>query len=327
MWKLSLVICSFFFLYSCLDEPDASAILPSENTSTHPREYKPYLSVNKLLLAKNIGSKDLNILQDLRRDFLPVMRVGKNTGNKELENYTYFFSAEYEKLILYYYKNKYQIDKSYALVNSVNYALHNRNFYAYKTLSMAFIHQAIEQGDERFDDLNLFAPFSFPSNSLKYADEKRTTNNEKGGVSLKYKLNTDAAIYRLRGKLPWPVDNGTVITFFGEKPHPFIHKIKILNNGIAIKSKAGSVARCVFDGQVSKIISIPGANSAVLVAHDDYFSLYSNLKTVFVQTGDKVKGRQKIGEVYSEKNSSVLQFQLWYKDMKLNPAQWLVRKD
>lgn len=131
-----------------------------------------------------------------------------------------------------------------------------------------------------------------------------------------------------KGKLPWPVLKGVVYSSFGEHDHPVLKGIKTRNDGIDIVTNSGSNARAIFDGEVRSIISVPGtANFAVLIKHGQFFSLYSNLETVFVKPGEKVKVKQDIGKISedSEDKTTKLQFQIWKSTSKLNPVNWLAR--
>ncbi len=131
-----------------------------------------------------------------------------------------------------------------------------------------------------------------------------------------------------KGKLPWPVEKGNITSSFGEHPHPELKGIVVKNNGIDIRSAANSQARAVFDGEVSGVITIPGANSAVIIRHGEYLSVYSNLESVFVKKGDKVTTRQKIGNVYTDtaENLTELHLEIWKGTVKLDPSGWLVRR-
>ncbi|HMT30498.1 MAG TPA: M23 family metallopeptidase, partial [Bacteroidia bacterium] len=94
-----------------------------------------------------------------------------------------------------------------------------------------------------------------------------------------------------------------------------------------IQSAPNSQARSVFDGEVTGVITIPGANSAVIIRHGEYLSVYSNLESVFVKKGDKVTTRQKIGKVYSDTEESIteIHLEIWKGTIKLDPAGWLAR--
>ena len=127
-----------------------------------------------------------------------------------------------------------------------------------------------------------------------------------------------------RNRLPWPVASGVVISTYGEHEHPVLKGIKIKNNGIDIKTKNNADSRAVFDGEVTGVISIPGAGKAVIVRHGEYLSVYSNLSSTNVGKGDKVKARQSIGVVGSgDSGSGEIHFEIWKGQTLQNPQVWL----
>ncbi|HEX5002111.1 MAG TPA: peptidoglycan DD-metalloendopeptidase family protein [Bacteroidia bacterium] len=128
-----------------------------------------------------------------------------------------------------------------------------------------------------------------------------------------------------KGKLPWPVEKGTISSDFGEHPHPELKGIVVKNNGVDIRSVKGSQVRSIFDGEVTGVINIPGANSAVIVRHGEYLSVYSNLAAVYVKKGDKVKTREQIGKVFTDPDddTSELHLEIWKGTTKLDPGSWL----
>lgn len=128
-----------------------------------------------------------------------------------------------------------------------------------------------------------------------------------------------------KGRLPWPTATGKVTEHFGRHKHPTLEYVEVESNGVAIATTKGSKARAIFDGTVSKIVLIPGRNTAVLIKHGNYYTVYDNLVSVSVQAGQQVKAKQEIGTIYTdpETNSTVLQLQIWKELEKLDPEQWL----
>ncbi|MBE9469208.1 MAG: peptidoglycan DD-metalloendopeptidase family protein [Bacteroidetes bacterium] len=129
--------------------------------------------------------------------------------------------------------------------------------------------------------------------------------------------------------LPWPTQRGIVTSYFGEHKHPFLKGIVIRNNGIDITTTKGSVVRSIFEGEVSRVFSIKGANITVIVRHGNFLTVYSNLKEVIVKAGDKLKSKQAIGVAFTDTdndNKTVLKFQIWKENKKLNPITWLAHK-
>ncbi len=132
-----------------------------------------------------------------------------------------------------------------------------------------------------------------------------------------------------KGKLPWPVVKGIVSERFGVHPHPLIPNIDINNNGIDITTSTGSLARAVFDGEVKAIVNMPGSGQFILVRHGEFLTIYSNLKDVYVKVGDKVKTKDNIGSIVfdGEDSKTVLHFEIWKGQIKMDPETWLFRNN
>ena len=130
-----------------------------------------------------------------------------------------------------------------------------------------------------------------------------------------------------RGKLPWPTVKGIVASGFGEHDHPVLKGIKTKNNGLDIATESGGEARSIFDGKVTAVISVPGADKAVIIRHGDFLSVYSNLEQTYVSKGDKVTTKQKVGKIATDQSDSKteLHFELWQGKSLLNPMSWLAR--
>lgn len=128
-----------------------------------------------------------------------------------------------------------------------------------------------------------------------------------------------------RGRLPWPTRQGIITGTFGEQWHPFIKGVKIQNNGIDITSLNGELVRCVFNGEVSRIFRIKGAEYTVIVKHGSYYTVYHNLNNIIVSVGDKVKTKSTLGYVSKGKEGedSIIHFEVWKGLNKLNPEEWI----
>lgn len=129
-----------------------------------------------------------------------------------------------------------------------------------------------------------------------------------------------------KGKLPWPVRQGVVTERFGVHNHPVYKNLKLPDNpGIGFTTAKGADVFCVFDGEVRKIIVMPGYNQCVLVQHGEYFTLYCKLSKVSVRSGQKVATGEKLGTLETDGNASSLHFQVWKGTDKLDPERWLRR--
>lgn len=131
-----------------------------------------------------------------------------------------------------------------------------------------------------------------------------------------------------RGKLPMPISGPYIITSrYGQYAVEGLRNVKLDNKGIDIQGKPGAQARAIFDGKVAAVFQLNGLFN-VLIRHGDYISVYCNLSSASVKSGDTVKTRQSIGQVFSDgtdNGRTVLHFQLRREKEKLNPEPWLKR--
>lgn len=125
-----------------------------------------------------------------------------------------------------------------------------------------------------------------------------------------------------RGQLPWPVQ-GSIVKRFGRQPHPTVKGIEISNNGIDIKITSQTSVKVVAQGMVVSTHFVPGYRNMVLVRHGDYYTVYSNLESVTVSSGDKLNAQQTIGQISA--NSGDLHFEVWRQKERLNPERWIAK--
>ena len=129
------------------------------------------------------------------------------------------------------------------------------------------------------------------------------------------------------GKLSWPVQSGFISNRFGEHPHPVIKTVKIKNDGIDIQTSKSSRVFAVYSGKVSTVAFIPGMNNVIIINHGDYYTLYAKLKNLKVEKGDIIKEGQVIAELITNSDGiTLLQFQIWKNNIKLNPEKWIIKK-
>ncbi len=127
-----------------------------------------------------------------------------------------------------------------------------------------------------------------------------------------------------KGKLPYPA-TGEIVRTFGKQK--VLDKVTAVNNGIDIKTSENADVKAVFGGTVSIVSGISGLGNVVLIQHGTYYSVYSNLSTVFVKKGEAVSTRQTIGRagLNTVTNQSEVHFEIWLERTQLNPATWLGR--
>ena len=131
-----------------------------------------------------------------------------------------------------------------------------------------------------------------------------------------------------KGKLPWPVERGIITGKYGVHPHPVLKQITIDNDGVDISTIKGAEARALFDGEVTKIVAILGANYTVILRHGNFLTVYQNLVDLRVKQGDIVSLKQVLGTVYTdnETNNTLLHMQIWKERSIQNPEEWISRK-
>ena len=131
-----------------------------------------------------------------------------------------------------------------------------------------------------------------------------------------------------RGRLPMPISGAYIITsHYGEYAVAGLRNVKLDNKGMDIQGKPGAQARAIFNGKVAAVFQLNGLFN-VLIRHGSYISVYCNLSSARVKSGDTVTTKQSIGQIFSDGNDNgrtVLHFQLRREKDKLNPEPWLNR--
>ena len=98
------------------------------------------------------------------------------------------------------------------------------------------------------------------------------------------------------------------------------------NPGIDVEVAAGAKAQAVADGKVSGVYMLPGYNTVVIVSHGNYYTVYGNILSASVKTGDSVKTGHSLGSLAKDSDNekrTLLHFEVWHGRDKLNPASWL----
>jgi septal ring factor EnvC (AmiA/AmiB activator) len=160
----------------------------------------------------------------------------------------------------------------------------------------------------------------------KKKDEKPLTDKEIKEVELSNKgFEAD------KGKLPWPVSKGEITKGYGKQAHPVHINVYTQNNGVDITTSKGATVRAVYAGEVTSVILIPGAGKAVIIAHGDYRSIYSNLQEAYVTKGAKVETKQDIGYLLAnESGTSEVHFEICKITAEgdivhVNPTYWITQ--
>lgn len=129
-------------------------------------------------------------------------------------------------------------------------------------------------------------------------------------------------------RLPWPVDKGLLVSRFGSQRHPVVKSVIIDNKGIDIATEEGTPVRAVFQGKVSNVILLPNGFRAAILNHGEYFTVYQNLSSMEVTSGQEVQKGTILGKVALDRGTSQhrLHFEVWKSDRAMNPLQWLASR-
>lgn len=267
-------------------------ILASNNISQSYQRYKylKYISVYRVQKAKEIES--LIVELDLQKAQLNKLKNEKLSALEEKE-------IEQKKLVG-------QRSRRTALVNN----LRRKESQLRKDIKEkeriareveARIREIIEEEARRLNATNIYGALT-PEQALVGNDFRKN-----------------------RGKLPWPVEKGIITVGFGRHEVPGLRGSSVQNNGVDITSSPGTEVRAVFEGQVTKVFAILGANYTVLIRHGEFLSVYQNLVNVRVKTGDKVLTKERLGEAFTDETENVasVHFEVWQERNILNPEEWI----
>jgi septal ring factor EnvC (AmiA/AmiB activator) len=129
----------------------------------------------------------------------------------------------------------------------------------------------------------------------------------------------------LRGKLPWPVQQGKVLARFGQPRAGG----SLRWQGMLIGTDRGARVRAPFAGRVAYSDWLPGMGLMIVLDHGGgYLSLYGHNEEVFRKVGDPVAAGDVIGAVGDTggHNQPALYFEVRRGREPVNPENWLQRR-
>lgn len=165
------------------------------------------------------------------------------------------------------------------------------------------------------------------------AEEERIRREESAGTRVMRservmndeELKAVAEAFRnSKGRLPRPVDNGTITQKFGLRIHP-VFGTRTNNPGVEISAPSRSTVRVVNDGYVIGVENLPNFGNSVLVHHGGFYTVYGNLSEIYVRRNQVLNRNDVIG-LSGDDNSlmgEVLFFVVREGTSDLNPEEWL----
>ncbi len=283
-------------------------------------------------------------IDDIRANYKNLILEANRQKYSNLNEFLILFSAEsfseaYRRFILlkqYTEYRKMQADILYQTKSEYDsiIVLNQKNL-ARKTQSLNALNVEISKMQNSIKDKEIYiSKLKKEENWLKEDIRKKTKASKDLENSIENILKELTAskksfefnnFNQAKGKLEWPVRDGIVTSYFGKHNHAVLKGVQINNNGIDITAPKDNLIKCVYEGTVSRVIAIPGYNKAIILRHGNYLTVYANLVTVFVKSGDKVKTDQNLGKIYTEGDSDqgVLHFEIWKENEKIDPLLWL----
>lgn len=175
---------------------------------------------------------------------------------------------------------------------------------------------------------------SKPEAQPKEQDDSEEKNERRAEVRGGYAMDASerklsGSFAQNKGKLPMPVRGRYgLVHRFGTQQHEQHSRISISRSGIDLRVYGDRNAYAVFDGVVSNVFVTDGYMQCVILKHGNYFTVYSNLSSVKVRSGQKVTAGAVVGSINSDDSNgrgNMLHFQLWHDRRKQNPEAWLRR--
>jgi septal ring factor EnvC (AmiA/AmiB activator) len=129
----------------------------------------------------------------------------------------------------------------------------------------------------------------------------------------------------LKGKLPWPVQQGRILARFGQPRAGGSMRWQ----GMLIGTERGARVRAPFGGRVVYADWLPGMGLMIVLDHGGgYLSLYGHNEELFRKVGDPVSGGDVIGSVGDTggHNQPALYFEVRRGRQPVDPEIWLQRR-
>lgn len=159
--------------------------------------------------------------------------------------------------------------------------------------------------------------------AIKEVEKKTVTISETKELALNKGFENN------KGRLLWPVASGSITEGYGKHAHPTLPNVTTNNNGVDISAPKSAQVRSVYEGEVTSVLSIPGAGKVVIIKHGNYRTVYSNLQESYVSVGAKVNTKQSIGSLLAVdgESLSIAHFEIHLVEegqvIRINPSLWI----
>lgn len=146
------------------------------------------------------------------------------------------------------------------------------------------------------------------------------------GVDEEIKQMLGPFFFEQKGRLPPPIDVPIAKNFglFTDGPD-----IRLIHKGIRFSARGPRDVRSVFSGKIAFVGEVRGRGTTVIINHgDSYYSVYAQLQSAPVQTGQAVVARQLIGRTRNSlSEADGLYFEVRHFSIPEDPSRWLSEGD
>ncbi|MBP7389311.1 MAG: peptidoglycan DD-metalloendopeptidase family protein [Chitinophagales bacterium] len=280
--------------------------------------YEAFLRYNYLL---KIAEFRKNQAEEIQKSVVALREKRENLQQTKEEKETLLLKQTAQKEELE--SEKQEKDKAVALLLEKEKKLKRQNEEKNKAIKQlnariqAIIEDEIRQARKKAEELAKKNPSAPPSKTTSTKPDAMPMTPEELALNKDFTNN--------KGKLPWPVVKGHIVSYFGKHEHPLLKGVMTENNGIDIKTEANADARSIFAGTVVSIFFLPTVQNCVIVKHGEYFSVYSGIETVAVKPNQVIATKQALGKLHSEKAEDLtkIHIEIWKGKEKMDPSLWL----
>jgi septal ring factor EnvC (AmiA/AmiB activator) len=127
--------------------------------------------------------------------------------------------------------------------------------------------------------------------------------------------------YKLKGKLPFPVLGGKVVSAFGRTFDPR-SGLYVFKKGVDIVISKNKPVRAISSGKIAYSGVLPNYGQVVIINHGEHFySLCAHLGVVSKKTNESVAAGDSIG--LTGDSGTPLYFEIRARNVAVNPLQWV----
>ena len=149
-------------------------------------------------------------------------------------------------------------------------------------------------------------------------------------TGIKYKIDQTVTysgimFSEIKGKMIFPVQSVTIIQDFGRIVNNQTRTLSN-NNGIDVSIAENSEVKCVADGIVEDIFTLPYFGNIIIINHSNgYKTIYSVIKDITIRLNQKVSAGSVIAKTSQNLNGQCFHFEIRKDNSPLDPKIWVKR--